>query len=57
MADPAGLGGRQHDLTLGANWYVGANLKFQANYIRADARRGASHVHPDILQLRAQFHF
>ena len=56
--DDAGIdGGRESNWTLGANWYVGANLKFQANYIRADARRGARHVHPDILQLRAQFHF
>ena len=33
------LGGRQHDLTLGANWYLGSHLKLQANYIRSTSER------------------
>ncbi|MBN8768888.1 MAG: porin [Stenotrophomonas nitritireducens] len=50
-------GGNERNLTLGANWYLGPHLKFQANYVRADARRGALHARPEALQLRAQFHF
>ncbi|KRG87604.1 porin [Stenotrophomonas daejeonensis] len=56
--DDAGIdGGRESNWTLGANWYLGSHLKFQANYIRADARRGGNHVQPEILQLRAQLYF
>jgi len=42
---------------VGANWYVGNHLKFQANYVRADARRGTLHWQPEVVQLRAQLHF
>lgn len=50
-------GGRESNWTLGANWYLGSHLKFQANYIHADARRGGNHVQPEVLQLRAQLYF
>ncbi|MCW4455174.1 porin [Flavobacterium sp. MXW15] len=50
-------GGRERNWTLGANWYLGPHLKFQANYIKADARRGTVHVRPETVQLRAQLHF
>jgi len=50
-------GGRQHGWTLGANWYLAQNFKFQANYVKSDATRGASSADPSALQLRAQLHF
>ncbi len=56
--DDAGIaGGSETNWTLGANWYLNSYLKFQANYIHADARRGGSHVQPETLQLRAQLYF
>lgn len=57
LDDGAVRGGRERNWTLGANWYVGSHLKFQANYVRADARRGALHLQPETVQLRAQLHF
>lgn len=50
-------GGRERNWTLGANWYVGQNLKFQANYVKADARRGAQSADPGVLEVRAQLYF
>ncbi|WPU54544.1 porin [Stenotrophomonas acidaminiphila] len=50
-------GGREHNWTAGANWYLGNHLKFQANYVHADARRGTAHWQPEVVQLRAQLHF
>lgn len=50
-------GGRQHDWTLGANWYLAQNFKFQANYVKVDAERGAVSASPDVFELRAQLHF
>ena len=50
-------GGRGHDWTLGANWYLGRNLKFQVNYVDAHASRQGVPSEPDVLELRAQFHF
>ncbi len=38
LDDGSILGGRQHDLTLGANWYLTSHFKFQANYVK-DGRR------------------
>ncbi|MQP77440.1 porin [Stenotrophomonas sp. MYb238] len=57
LDDGAIRGGRERNWTLGANWYVGSHLKLQANYVRADARRGALHLQPETVQLRAQLHF
>jgi phosphate-selective porin OprO/OprP len=50
-------GGRQHDLTLGANWYLTSHFKFQANYVKVDASRRGVHSTPEIFELRAQMHF
>ncbi|MFT3668540.1 MAG: porin [Pseudoxanthomonas sp.] len=50
-------GGRQSDWTLGANWYLTPYLKFQANYVRTDATRGAFSADPSVFELRAQLHF
>lgn len=51
------LGGRQHDWTLGANWYLTSHFKFQANYVKADASRRGVRSQPEIFELRAQMHF
>lgn len=50
-------GGREHDWTLGANWYLGKHLKLQANYIRAFSDRKQLAVDPRIVELRAQIAF
>lgn len=50
-------GGREHNWTLGANWYITPYLKFQANYVKADATRGALSADPSAFQLRAQLAF
>ena len=51
------LGGREHNWTLGANWYLTSHFKFQANYIKADASRRGVHTKPEIFEVRAQMHF
>ncbi|MFI4968883.1 MAG: OprO/OprP family phosphate-selective porin [Lysobacterales bacterium] len=58
------LGGKQHDWTIGANWYLGQHLKFQANYIQATSTKhyGAplnadADVDPRVFELRAQVYF
>lgn len=56
--DDAGVaGGREHDWTLGANWYLTSHFKFQANYIRAASDRGSLSLDPHIVELRAQIQF
>jgi len=51
------FGGRQHDWTLGANWYLTSHFKFQANYVKVDASRRGVRSQPEIFELRAQMHF
>ena len=51
------LGGRQNDLTIGANWYLTSHFKFQANYVKADASRRGVHTTPEMFEVRAQMHF
>ncbi|KAF1716104.1 OprO/OprP family phosphate-selective porin [Pseudoxanthomonas wuyuanensis] len=50
-------GGRQRNWTLGANWYLHQNFKFQANYVRVDAERGQASADPHAFELRGQFSF
>lgn len=50
-------GGREHDWTLGVNWYLTQHFKFQANYVRASADKGTTGVDPRIFELRAQLNF
>ena len=51
-------GGRLNDMTLGMNWYVNANAKFQFNYIRAFLDNPLfGHSTTDIFGLRAQVDF
>lgn len=57
LDDGAIAGGREHDWTLGLNWYLGNHFKLQANYIRAFSDRGDLHVDPRITALRAQIAF
>ncbi len=57
LDDGAIAGGRQHDWTFGANWYLTSHFKFQANYVKVDATRNGVRTQPDIVELRAQVHF
>ena len=64
LNDAPVLGGKENDWTIGANWYVGQHLKFQANYIRARSTKhygapidGDANVDPRIFELRAQVYF
>jgi len=50
-------GGRQHDWTVGANWYLTPYVKLQANYVRANATRNGATSRPEIVEVRAQVHF
>ncbi|WP_440221773.1 OprO/OprP family phosphate-selective porin [Dokdonella sp. MW10] len=50
-------GGRQHDWTLGANWYLDTHFKLQANVIRATSDRGTLALDPHIVAVRAQVIF
>jgi len=48
------LGGREHDWTAGANWYLGTHLRLQANVIRAFSSRKGLVVDPHIVEVRAE---
>jgi phosphate-selective porin OprO and OprP len=50
-------GGKEHDWTLGANWYLTQHFKFQANYIWAKSDKGNLSIDPRIFELRAQIYF
>lgn len=50
-------GGREHDWTLGANWYLTQHFKFQANYIWASSKKAGLVLDPRIFELRAQVYF
>ena len=50
-------GGKEHDWTLGANWYLTEHLKFQANYIRAWSDKGNLALDPEIFEARVQIYF
>jgi len=56
--DDAGIfGGRQRDLTFGANWYLTSHFKFQANYVHVLDEKRALYSATDEVQLRAQVQF
>lgn len=47
-------GGREHNLTLGVNWYVKDNLRLMLNYIDVNSRRRGKSDNPEIVLLRIQ---
>ncbi|HUA79483.1 MAG TPA: porin [Dyella sp.] len=47
-------GGKEHDWTAGANWYLGTHLRLQANYIRAFSDRKGLVINPHVVELRAE---
>ena len=57
------LGGKQDIWTAGVNWYWRSNFKFALNYVMVDSSRYSSSAgrvvddNPDILEVRAQFHW
>ena len=51
------LGGKEHDWTLGANWYLTQHFKFQANYIWAKSDKGNLSLDPRIFEMRVQIYF
>lgn len=56
--DDAGIaGGTLDEWTVGANAYVGAHLKLQANLSGMHLEQGSNHHHVRTLQLRTQFFF
>lgn len=57
LDDGAVMGGREHDWTLGLNWYISSHFKLQANLIRAFSERGNLPLDPTIFGLRAQLAF
>lgn len=57
LDDGAVMGGREHDWTLGVNWYIDAHFKLQANLIRAFSDRGNLPLDPTIYAMRAQLRF
>jgi phosphate-selective porin OprO and OprP len=57
LDDGAVMGGREHDFTVGLNWYINTHFKLQANYIRAYSDRGNLPLDPTIYALRAQLAF
>lgn len=57
LDDGAIRGGKQHDWTLGANWYLTQHFKFQANYIQVSSDRAGLSLDPRIFELRAQIYF
>lgn len=50
-------GGRQHDTTVGANWYLTSHFKLAANYSWVDASHNGVHVTPHVFEMRAQVQF
>jgi phosphate-selective porin OprO/OprP len=57
LDDGVNLGGREHDFTFGANWYISRYLKLQGNYVHADSTRRDVVVEPNVVEFRAQVMF
>lgn len=52
-------GGKEHNWTMGVNWYWHSNFKFALNYVMVNSERGATHFSddPNILEARAQIYW
>jgi len=57
LDDDGIAGGRQRDVTLGANWYLTSHFKFQANYVHVLDEKRALRSDSDVVELRAQVQF
>jgi phosphate-selective porin OprO/OprP len=57
LEDDNANGGKEHDLTLGLNWYFNPNAKLMFNYVRAMIDRISYEGDLDIFQMRAQIDF
>jgi phosphate-selective porin OprO/OprP len=57
LDDGAVAGGRVHQWTLGANWYIDRYLKLQANWVHGSEDRGDARLSPNIVELRLQLMF
>ena len=58
LTDKDVLGNHLQDLTLGLNWYLNKNTKFQFNYIHPILNSAVSGVsHADLFAVRAQLDF
>ncbi|HEY9131204.1 MAG TPA: porin, partial [Dyella sp.] len=57
LNDGAIAGGREHNMTAGANWYPNDHWKLQINQIFVHAKRRGLRTDDRILALQVQFHF
>ncbi|WP_342317092.1 porin [Lysobacter sp. FW306-1B-D06B] len=57
LNDAGIAGGRQRDITFGANWYLTSHFKFQANYVHVLDEKRAAYSATDEVELRAQVQF
>ncbi len=57
------LGGKEHNITVGVNWYWHSNFKIALNYVKVTSDRYNTVSHttvsddPNIIEARAQFYF
>ena len=57
------LGGKEHNWTVGVNWYLRSNFKLAMNYVKVNSERFNNTTHlfandnPDIIELRAQLYW
>lgn len=47
-------GGREHNLTLGVNWYIRDNMRLMLNYIDVNSSRRGKSDNPEIVLIRVQ---
>jgi phosphate-selective porin OprO/OprP len=63
LNDEPVLGGEEHNITLGVNWYWRSNFKFMVNYVKVNSTKFSSTLHkdvddsPNILETRVQFYW
>ena len=57
------LGGKEHNITAGVNWYWHSNFKFALNYVKVNSDKYSAAAKtfvndsPNIIEVRAQFYF